>query len=208
MTEPRWLGWVQQIQALAQDGLAYSTNPFDIGRFRALQKLAAQIMAAYGQSDFETLERVFAAEAGYATPKLDARGAVFQDGKLLMVLEKADGGWTLPGGWVDVGESPRSAVEREVFEESGYRCRAVKLAMLLDRNAPKNGHPPYIFHLYKLFFICELTGGQPAESIETGGAAFFGEDEIPPLSVARTTLPEIQRLFEHYRNPHLPTDFD
>lgn len=208
MSDPKWLGWVQQIQALAQDGLAYTQNPFDIERYQALRRLSAQIMAEYGQSDFELLERVFAAEAGYATPKLDARGAVFQDGKLLMVLEKADGGWTLPGGWVDVGESPRSAVEREVREESGYEARAVKLAMLIDRNAPKNGHPPYIFHLYKLFFVCELTGGSPLESIETGGAAFFAEDEIPPLSTARTTRSEIRRLFEHYRQPHLPTDFD
>ena len=114
----------------------------------------------------------------------------------------------MPGGWVDVGESPRSAVEREVREESGYEARAVKLAMLIDRNAPKSGHPPYIFHLYKLFFVCELTGGSPLESIETGGAAFFAEDEIPPLSTARTTRSEIHRLFEHYRQPHLPTDFD
>ncbi len=208
MSDPKWLGWVQQIQALAQDGLAYTQNPFDIERYQALRRLCAQIMAEYGQSDFDLIERIFAAEAGYATPKLDARGAVFRDGKLLMVLEKADGGWTLPGGWVDVGESPRGAVEREVREESGYQARAVKLAMVIDRNAPKNGHPPYIFHLYKLFFVCELTGGSPLESIETSGAAFFAEDEIPPLSTARTTRSEIRRLFEHYRHPHLPTDFD
>ncbi len=208
MTNPKWLGWVQQIQALAQNGLAYTQNPFDVERYQALRELAARIAAEYGQADFEHIHQLYTQEAGYATPKLDARGVVFHNGRLLMVKELADGGWTLPGGWVDVGEPLSRAVEREVREESGYEVKAVKLLALFDRNADEHGHPPYLFHLYKLFVLCQLTGGQPALSIETGGTQWIPENEIPPLSEARTTRQEILRLFEHLRNPDLPTDFD
>lgn len=208
MTNPKWLGWMQQVQALAQDGLAYSQNPFDIERYHLLRNLAARIVAEYGPEEFERIDELFSGEAGYATPKLDARGVVFREGKLLLVKELLDGGWTLPGGWVDVGESPGSAVEREVFEESGFRVRAVKLLAIFDRNNPRHGHPAYIFQIYKMFFLCELIGGEATDSIETSGAAFFGEDEIPPLSVSRTSPTQIQRLFEHLRDPHLPADFD
>lgn len=207
-SEPKWLTWVQQIQALAQDGLAYTHNPFDRERFQRLQELAAQIMAEYSGSEFERVNGLFTQEAGYATPKLDCRGVVFHDGKLLLVKERADGGWTLPGGWVDVGEPPSRAVEREVLEESGYRVKARRLLALDDRSAPRHGHPPYIFHAYKLFMLCDLLGGEPASSIETDGAGFFAEDEMPPLSTMRVTMEQIQRMFEHYRNPHLPVEFD
>lgn len=208
MTNPRWLEWVQQVQALAQDGLAYTQNPFDSERYQALQHIAAKIMAEYSGSDFESVDGLFTHQAGYATPKLDCRGVVFNDGRLLLVRELADNGWTLPGGWVDVGEPPSSAVEREVFEESGFRVKASKLLALDDRLNPRHGHPPFIFHTYKMFILCDLLGGKPTSSIETSGAAFFGEEEIPPLSVMRVTMEQIRRMFAHHRNPQLPTEFD
>jgi len=208
MTDPKWLGWVQQVQALAQDGLAYTPNPFDRDRYHALENLAAHLIAEYSSRDFEKVNGVFMGEAGYATPKLDCRGVVFQGDRLLLVKELADGGWTLPGGWVDVGEPLSRAVEREVFEESGYRVRAAKLMAVDDRADPRHGHPPYIFHIYKIFVMCELLGGDPSTSIETGGAEFFAEDQIPPLSVARVTMEQIQRIFKHHRDRSLPTEFD
>lgn len=208
MTDPKWLGWVQQVQALAQDGLAYSQNPFDRDRYYALQKAAARIIAEYTSIEFEKVDGLFTQQAGYATPKLDCRGVVFHDGRLLLVKELADGGWTLPGGWVDVGEPPSLAVEREVLEESGFRVKARKLLAVDDRSQPRHGHPPYIFHTYKMFILCDLIGGEPAESIETTGAAFYAEDEIPPLSVMRVSMEQIHRMFDHYRNPQLPTEFD
>ncbi len=107
---------------------------------------------------------------------------------------------------MDINEPPSLAVEREVLEESGYQVKAVKLLAVYDRN--KHGHPPYIFHVYKLFFRCELIGGQPKESMETGGVGFFAEDDLPPLSITRTTTSELHRFFEHLRHPELPTDFD
>jgi ADP-ribose pyrophosphatase YjhB (NUDIX family) len=122
------------------------------------------------------------------------------------VKERVDDCWTLPGGWADVNESPAEAVVREVYEESGYQTRAVRLLALYDRR--KHDHPPHPWHIYKVFFKCELVGGAPATSIETDGVAFFHKDEIPPLSVGRVTAAQIARFFEHYHNPSWPADFD
>ncbi len=203
---PKWLEWAQRLQAIAQSGLYYTQNPFEIERYEAVREIAVEIMAAHSDASPESLRALFAHEEGHATPKVDVRGAVFRDDTILLVRERVDGRWTLPGGWVDVGESPSEAVEREVFEESGYRTRAVKLLAVYDRN--KHDHPPHPFHIYKLFFLCELTGGDPSPSAETDGVAFFPEDALPELSMGRVTPEQIRRLFEHYRHPDWPADFD
>lgn len=206
MANPRWLALAQRLQALAQSGLTYSENPFDIERYRAVQEVAAEMVADCAGADLQMVRELFAGQPGYATPKVDVRGVVFRDDGVLLVKERVDGRWTLPGGWADVNESPGEATVREVYEESGYRTRASKLLALYDRN--KHGHTPYIFHIYKLFIRCELEGGAPAESIETAGVGFFGEHELPELSISRVTPGEIARLFEHYRHSGWPTDFD
>ena len=139
-------------------------------------------------------------------PFWDAVAVVFRDEKILLVKEREDGGWTLPGGWADVGESPADGTVREVREESGYETRAVKLLAVYDRN--RHGHPPIPFHAYKLFFRCEWIGGAPAGSYETDGVDWFAEASLPPLSVSRVTAAQLHRFFEHLRNPHWPTDFD
>jgi ADP-ribose pyrophosphatase YjhB (NUDIX family) len=208
MADPKWLGLVQRIQALAQDGLTYAHNPFDLERYHALQSAAAHLMAEYSSQEFEKIDGLFAAQSGYATPKLDCRGVVFRGDNLLLVKELVDGGWTLPGGWVDVGEPLSTAVEREVREESGYLVKARKLLAVDDRANPRHGHPPFIFHTYKAFVLCDLLGGEPATSIETGGAEFFPEDAIPALSIMRVSSEQIQRMFAHHRDPLLPTEFD
>ena len=155
----------------------------------------------------ERIVSLFARESGYATPKVDVRGVVFRDDGILLVKEREDGGWTLPGGWADVNESPREAVEREVVEESGYRVRATKLLAVLDRS--KHPHvPPFPFHIYKLFILCDLIGGDAAASMETEEVGFFPENGTPELSISRTTPSQVARLFEHHRQPGLATDFD
>jgi ADP-ribose pyrophosphatase YjhB (NUDIX family) len=206
--DPNWLKWAKQLAALAQDGLTYSDNEYEIDRYRQIRRIAAEMMAAGFDLDAQAFVDLFAQEQGYATPKVDVRGAVFRDGKILLVKEKIDSGWTLPGGWADPGQSPSEAAAREVFEEAGFEVRVVKLAAVYDRS--KHPHlPPMPFHLYKLFFLCEITGGQAQESHETTGVAFFAEDAIPePLSISRTLPFQITRMFEHYRNRALPTDFD
>ncbi|MBM4029045.1 MAG: NUDIX hydrolase [Planctomycetes bacterium] len=205
--EPNWLTWAKRLAALAQDGLTYSDNEYEIDRYNQIRQVASEMMAAGFQLETRTFLDLFAREQGYATPKVDVRGAVFRDDKILLVREKIDGGWTLPGGWADPCQSPSEAVAREVFEESGFEVRVVKLAAVYDRS--KHPHlPPMPFHLYKLFFLCEITSGAATESYETTGVDFFAEDPLPPLSISRTLPFQIARLFEHYRNRALPTDFD
>lgn len=207
MSTSRWLNYAQRLAAVAQGGLAYCRNPYDRERYHQIQEIAAEMISEDCGEPAGIVLDLLENQAGYATPKLDVRGVVFRDEKILLVRELADGGrWTLPGGWVDVGEPPRLAVEREVWEESGYEVKAVKLLALYDRDL--HGHPSHLFHTYKIFILCELLGGAPAESLETGGAEFFPLDGLPELSLSRTTAGEIHRMFEYYHNPNLPTDLD
>ena len=203
---PRWLDWSQRLQAIAQSGTTYSTNQYDLERYEALREIAAEMMAAGSASDIAPIREMFAAQSGYATPKVDMRAAVFWDGRILLVQERADGAWSLPGGWADIGEAPSDAIAREVREESGYEVRARKLLAAWDRN--RHGHPPFPFHAYKLFFQCELLGGEPALSYEISGVDWFGEDRLPDLSTTRVTARQIHRCFEHLRNADWPADFD
>ncbi|KAB8332323.1 NUDIX hydrolase [Scytonema tolypothrichoides VB-61278] len=204
--EPKWLEWTQKLQAIAQNGLTFSENPYDIERYKVLQAIATEIMSTYSNVEHSYILDLFAREVGYATPKVDVRGVVFRDNTILLVKERQDGCWTLPGGWADVGDSPSEAAVREIFEESGYQTRAIKLLAVYDRN--RQGHTPHQYYIYKLFFLCELIGGSPSPSIETEEVGFFPEDNIPQLSLGRVTPTQITRLFQHYRNPDLPTDFD
>ncbi|WP_419731207.1 NUDIX hydrolase [Lichenicola sp.] len=216
MPEPDWLLWAREVQAVAQSGLAFTRDPYDVERYQALTALAARMMAASDPSagNADTLHRLFAAETGYATPKVDVRGAVFdRQGRLLMVRELADQGrWTLPGGWADVNQTASECAEREVAEESGYSVRASKLALVHDRGR-QGHHPTGPFSIYKLFFLCELLDDTPdpaaAANIETSEARFFGEGEIPQdLSTGRVLSHQIARLFVHRAHPELPTEFD
>ncbi len=206
---PAWLDWVQRLQAIAQNGLTFAQDPFDIERYAQIREVAAEMLAAGGEADITPIRALFAQEIGYATPKVDVRGVVFRDETILLVREKLDGGrWTLPGGWVDVGEPPSLAVEREVWEEAGYRVKAAKLLTLYDRN--KHDHPAYIFHAYKLFFRCDLL--DEAQSLlpnaETEETGWFAVDALPELSVGRVTVAQIERMFAHKHHPDWPTDFD
>ena len=204
--KPEWLRWARELQAIAQSGLTYAGDPFDIERYEQVRGLAAEILASHSSTSADRISDLFAGETGYATPKLDVRGVVVRDAAVLLVREKEDGLWTLPGGWVDVGESPGESVEREVKEESGYDVRATRLLALWDRD--KHSHPPIPHHTYKLYFQCELLGGSPAKSIETDGVEFFDGDNLPELSLTRVTPAQIPRLLEYVRDPGRLADFD
>ena len=201
-----WLAWVRRLQAIAQTGLTFSENAYDRVRYEQIRDIAAEIMADHTGMDAAAIVDLFRGQEGYATPKVDVRGAVFDDERLLLVRERIDGLWTLPGGWADVGDSPSEAVEREIREESGFEAKVSKLVALYDRN--KQGHPPMPFHAYKAFFLCDLLGGSAAVSHETTAVGFFARDEIPPLSTGRVTTHQIERMFAHRDNPVLPTVFD
>ncbi|HYL03011.1 MAG TPA: NUDIX hydrolase [Steroidobacteraceae bacterium] len=200
------LAWVRELQAIAQNGLAFSRDPFDRARYTQLRELATRMLSGELGTPPETVRALFEGESGYATPKVDVRGGVFRDGEVLLVRERSDGRWTLPGGWVDVNDAPSDAVAREIYEESGYRARAVKLAALLDKN--RHPHPPGVHHIYKLLFLCELTGGAPATSPETDAVGFFPVRGLPELSPGRVLPAQIELLYRHHLEPALPTDFD
>ena len=200
------LDWARKVQAIAQTGLAFSKDPFDRERYTQLQELVASILASELHIPVGTARAFWEQEEGYATPKVDVRGGVFVGDRVLLVRERSDGKWTLPGGWVDVNDAPSDAVVREIYEESGYRAKAVKLAALFDKN--RHDHPPGIHHIYKLFFLCELTGGAAALSNETDGVDFFPVGSLPELSTGRVIRSQIERLYEHQLDRHLPTDFD
>ena len=207
--EPDWLLWAREIQATAQTGLAFTKDPYDVERYHALRDLSVRILASHTGLDAAVVADLFASDVGYATPKLGVRGAVFDsEGRILLVREAIDDNrWTLPGGWAEVNQTPAESVVREVFEESGYRVRAAKLAAVWDR--ARQGHPAGSASVVKLAFVCALEGGSPTTSLETSGCGWFAEHEIPAdLSVRRTLPHQIARMFEHWRDPSLPTDFE
>jgi len=202
------LEWARKVQAIAQNGLLFSKDSFDRERYEQLQQLVTTILSSELDLSPDRVKAFWSADDGYATPKVDVRGGVFDGDKVLLVREISDGKWTLPGGWVDINDAPSFAVEREIREESGYLAKAVKLAAVFDKNNPAHGHPPGITHIYKLFFLCELTGGSASHSNETDGVEFFPVASLPPLSLGRATASQIKRVHQHYLNRDLPTDFD
>jgi ADP-ribose pyrophosphatase YjhB (NUDIX family) len=204
--DPMWLRWVKQLQAIAQDGLTYGTDDYDVGRYEQLRDIAAEILAVHSTGELEGAHRLLELERGPATPKVDVRAAVFDGGRILLVKEPDDGSWSLPGGWADVGETPAEAAVREVREESGYRVRAVRLLSAYDRD--RQGHTPIPYHVYKLVFLCEVMDRTPARAVDADGVGFFGEHELPELSLSRVIPDQIERLFEHHRRPDMPADFD
>jgi ADP-ribose pyrophosphatase YjhB (NUDIX family) len=204
--DPDWLRWVKRLQAIAQEGLTYARDDYDLGRYERLRGIAAEILAAYSTGELEEAHALLDLETGPATPKVDVRAAVFKGGEILLVKEPEDGRWSVPGGWADVGETPAESAVREVHEESGYRVRAVRLISAYDRD--RQGHTPLPYHVYKLVFLCEILAEPPAPAVEADGVGFFGEHELPGLSLSRVTSTQIRHFFEHYRRPELPADFD
>jgi ADP-ribose pyrophosphatase YjhB (NUDIX family) len=206
MSEPAWLVVGRELKAIAQTGLAFSRYAFDRQRYERIRELSAALIANGSDGEAAKVLELFQLDAGYATPKVDVRAAVFREGRVLMVREISDGGWTLPGGWADVNQTAAECVIREVAEESGFQVRALKLAAVHDY---RKRHPPrHIDSIYKMFFICELVGGSARPSQETSDVAFFARGELPVLSLGRTTPEQIELMFRHAERPDLPTDFD
>lgn len=197
---------IEKIRALAQTGLHYTKDKFEIERFEEIHKVAEQLWSFCTGLAEDKYKEFAPFERGYITPKVDVRAAVFRDGKILLCKELRDGLWTLPGGWADVGISPAENAVKETFEESGFHAKVLKLIAVFDKD--KHDHPPGTFHLYKMFFLCDFIGGTATDSNETAEAAFFSENEIPPLSLPRVTPKQIAMCFAHYRDRSLPTQFD
>lgn len=198
--------WYRRLRIVAQYGLTYAKDPYDLERFREIAAISEELAVALTGELPALVSEVLRVESGPPSPKLDVRSAVFRDDRILLVRETTDGLWSLPGGWIDLGESPASAAAREVKEESGFDCVPTKLFAVVDWN--KHSPVPQLFHCYKLFFLCDLSGGEPKTSLETSESDFFALDQLPPLSLTRVSEAQIKLAFSHRAAPHLPTSFD
>ncbi|MGG1516205.1 NUDIX hydrolase [Paenibacillus oryzisoli] len=206
LSQPNWLRWAKQIQAIAQSGLTYSRDVYDRERFEELREMSVEMMEAYTFESRDKIKLTFASDEGYATPKVDVRGVVFREGQILLVREKIDGAWSMPGGWADIGYSPSEIAVKEVKEEAGFEVKPVRLLAVLDKKF--HNHPPEPYHIYKIFILCEIVGGQAGGGLETSEVAFFAEDNLPPLSLERNTEKQIQLMFEYSKDPAKPVIVD
>ena len=203
---PRWLEWAREIQALSQTGLHYSHDNYETQRYQRLLEIAAEIVQSHTGLPKEPMIENFSIQPGYATPKIDVRGAIVRNGKILLVQEKADERWCMPGGWGDVGEIPSDMIAREVLEESGFEVKATKVIGVYDAN--RDGRPLQFFHAYKIVFLCEIIAGHPRPSEETLAVDFFDFRKLPPLSSSRTNERHLADVWAHYRDGNKPTVFD
>lgn len=196
----QWLDWAKQLQALSQAGHAYSTDKYDLERFDSVADIAHKMLAELSDTPVEKVENLFIPETGYPTPKVDVRAGVIKDNKILLVREREDNRWTLPGGWGDVCETPTQGVIREVYEESGYVVDNARLVAIKDR-AVHDYRPIFPFHIYKMFFLCDFVSGEALTNIEISEIGFFEQSNIPELSLSRVLPQDIDMIFESYHNP-------
>ncbi len=204
------LDQARRLLAVAQTGLHYTQSDYERERYEEVAQIAAQLIGRAEGYSSEQIRQLWRMEEGYTTPKLDVRGAMFRQGargsEVLLVRERMDGKWTVPGGFADVNEWPSQAVLKEIEQESGYTARVLKLAAVHDRN--QHNYPQFIFHIWKLLFVCEITGGEARLSNETDGVQFFALDDLPELSTGRITAEQLLLLHKHHLQPELPTEFD
>ena len=201
----QWLEWAVRLQSLAQNGLAYSKDIFDIQRFEEIRQIAAEMLVSPSGLPLEKVEELFCNESGYQTPKIDTRAAIIEDGKILLVQE-SDGRWALPGGWCDVDQSVMDNTIKEVKEEAGLDVRAEKVIAILDK--AKNNPGRSAHRVTKVFILCKSLGGTFAPNAETVASAYFALDELPVLSEGKTTAQQIALCFKAEADAHWQTRFD
>ena len=204
--EPQWLEWAKELQFIAQVGLTYTKDPFDRERFERIRKIAAEMMSRRSGLPLETVKKLFCNETGFQTPKLDCRAAIFEEEKILLVLER-DGRWALPGGWVDVNQTIRSNLIKEIQEEAGFKAKPVRLIALHDRN--QHNQPPYAYNVCKVFILCEIEEKMMLnENIETVDRRVFSIEEIPQLAEEKCNVEQVRLCFEASRDPYWQPIFD
>lgn len=204
LTEP-WLSWAIELQSIAQNGLAYCQNIYDIERYERLRDLAAEMLSYKTALPIEKVKSLFCNEQGYQTPKIDSRAAIFKDDKILLVQEN-DGQWSLPGGWVDVLETLYSNTVKEVKEEAGLDVKPQFLIAIHEQH--KRNYPAFAHRVLKTFVMCELLGGEFQPNSETLQSAYFGIDEIPNMHNEKNTKEQVLLCFQAYKATHWVTEFD
>ena len=190
----QWLKLARELQSIAQAGLTYSKDKYDLERFAQIKQLAINVIDEYSELPMEKIQNLFDMEEGYLTPKVDVRGVIFRENRILLVKETIDDKWSLPGGWADVGYTASEVVEKEVFEEAGLEVKVTRLLAVLDKKC--HPHPPDLYYVYKMFFLCEETGGELKKGMETSDVRFFGSEELPELSTGRNTKNQLEMMFD------------
>lgn len=201
----KWLQWAVELQSIAQAGLTYGRDKFDLERYQRLREISAEMIAHKTEISPEKVRDLFCGETGYQTPKLDTRAAVFQEDKILLVREN-DGRWALPGGWVDVNVSVKENTVKEVKEESGLDVSADRIIAVQDRS--KHNLPLYAYGVCKIFVLCSLIGGEFTENIETTESRYFSEEELPPLAEEKNTPDQVRMCFQASRTKDWKVLFD
>lgn len=202
----KWIKWAMEIQSLAQSGLAYTDNVYDIERYERLREISAEMLAEKTDLSIEKVKDLFCNETGYQTPKIDTRAVIFKDNKILLVHEN-NNTWSLPGGWCDVLESVKSNTVKEVKEETGLDVNAIKVVAIQDRN--KHNKPIYAYGVCKVFILCDVISGEFEKNIETTEIKYFSQDEIPNnLSDEKTNKEQIEMCFKAYNDKNWQTQFD
>ncbi len=202
----KWLHWASELQSIAQAGLTYSADRYDLERYEKIRNIAVEIVHEYTNIDHKKIRELFASETGYQTPKVDIRASVFKDGKILMVKEKVDGAWSLPGGWADVNTSVSESAIRECLEEAGAIVKPKRIIAIHLGN--KHNNPNFPFTIYKIFVECELVENSFKENTETLEASFFEAGKLPELSFTRNTPDQIKMCFEAKKCTLFETVFD
>ena len=202
----KWLKWAIEIQSLAQAGLEYTDNVYDIERYERLREISAEIVSKKTNLNMEKVKDLFCNETGYQTPKIDTRAAIFKDSKILLVHEN-NGTWSLPGGWCDVLETVKTNTIKEVKEETGLDVETIKIISIQDRN--KHNKPIYAYGVCKIFVLCDVIGGEFVENIETTEIKYFSLDELPNnLAEEKTTKEQIKMCFKAYKDENWQVQFD
>jgi ADP-ribose pyrophosphatase YjhB (NUDIX family) len=204
--EYKWLHWARELQSIAQAGLAFSATDYDRDRYMKIRDLSVEILHEYTEIDHKKIRELFASETGYQTPKVDIRASVINDGKILLVKEKVDGRWSLPGGWADVNSSPSESAIRECMEEAGAKVQPVRIIAIHLANRHNASELPYT--IYKIIIECELVEKVFVENTETLGAEFFDPADLPPLSQSRTSVEQIRLCFEAKKHKQFEAIFD
>jgi ADP-ribose pyrophosphatase YjhB (NUDIX family) len=198
---------IKQIQSLSEIGIHYSKNDFDLMRYQEIGELCLGVLSQMTGMDATDLRIKMIESNGYKTPKVDVRAVIFNDRQeLLLVKEKIDGCWSLPGGWADIGYSPSEVAEKESREEAGAEVKATRLIGIYDKRC--HNHPPDIYYVYKVFIECRLISWVGADQTETSDFGFFGPDNLPPLSSPRNTTEQILKLFEYQSGKKTDPFFD
>lgn len=201
----KWLEWAVELQSIAQTGLFYGKDPFDMERYQRIRDIAAEMISFKTEIPLEKVKDLFCCETGYQTPKLDTRAAIFKEDKILLVKEK-NGTWSLPGGWVDVNVSVKENVVKEVKEEAGLDVTPELVIAVQDRE--KHNLPVYAYKVCKIFVLCSVLGGAFQKNTETTVSRYFGLEELPLLAEEKNNEEQVRMCFEAYHAENWKTQID